>query len=91
MEFPTIHTNFWDAVFAIPVIIIITQLIKVVFNIPKKYVPWIALLLGFAISIFISHKHHIIAGLFMGYFYGYGAIGTYASLKTSLISFRRNN
>lgn len=91
MDFPTIHTNFWDAVIAIPVIMIITQLIKVAFKVRKKFVPLIALLLGLGISIFISHRHHLIAGLFMGYFYGYGAIGSYASLKTAIIAFRRNS
>lgn len=91
MDFPTIHTNFWDAVIAIPLIIIITQLIKVIFKIPKKFVPLTALLLGLGISIFISHRHDLIAGIFMGYFYSYGAIGSYASLKTSIITFRRKN
>ncbi|MEH7123215.1 hypothetical protein V7122_13910 [Bacillus sp. JJ1532] len=90
MDFPTIHTNFWDAVIAIPSIIIITQLIKIFFKTPKKFVPLIAILLGFGISIFISHKNNLLAGLFMGYFYGYAAIGSYASLKTSLIAFRKN-
>ncbi|WP_066288055.1 hypothetical protein [Bacillus sp. FJAT-29937] len=91
MDFPTIHTNFWDAVVAIPIIIIITQLIKIFFKTPKKFVPLIAILLGLGISIFISHRHNLIAGLFMGYFYGYAAIGSYAALKTSLIAFRNNN
>jgi hypothetical protein len=27
MDFPTIHTNFWDAVIAVPLVIILTQLI----------------------------------------------------------------
>ena len=28
MDFPTIHTNFWDAVIAVPSVMIITQIIK---------------------------------------------------------------
>ncbi|KAB2330186.1 hypothetical protein F7731_20600 [Cytobacillus depressus] len=89
MDFPTIHTNFWDAVIAIPAIMIITQVIKVVFKIPKKFVPLVAIFLGYGISIFISHRYHLFAGIFMGYLYGYAAIGTYASLKTSLLAFRK--
>ncbi|MDQ1002952.1 hypothetical protein QFZ28_003352 [Neobacillus niacini] len=88
MDFPTIHTNFWDAVIAVPLVMVITQLIKVFLKVKKKYVPTIALILGLSISIFISHRHHFFAGLFMGWFYGYAAIGSYASLKTTLLAFR---
>jgi hypothetical protein len=88
VDFPTIHTNFWDAVIAVPLVMVITQLIKVFLKVKKKYVPTIALILGLSISIFISHRHHFFAGLFMGWFYGYAAIGSYASLKTTLLAFR---
>ncbi|RDI43215.1 hypothetical protein [Falsibacillus pallidus] len=88
MTFPIIHTNFWDAVLAIPVIMILTQFIKLAGKLPKSYVPALALLLGIIISVFYSHKGHLISGLFMGYFYGYAAIGSYASLKTTILSFR---
>ncbi|MEK5147030.1 hypothetical protein SAMN05421670_0815 [Psychrobacillus psychrotolerans] len=91
MNFPTIHTNFWDAVIAIPVIIIITQIIKILFRVQSKYVPLTALILGLLISVFISHRHHFIAGLFMGWFYGYAAIGNYASLKTAILSYRNKH
>ncbi|MGE7977342.1 hypothetical protein [Psychrobacillus sp. NPDC093200] len=89
MNFPIIHTNFWDAVIAIPVIIIITQIIKIIFRTQSKYVPLVALLLGLLISVFISHRHHLIAGLFMGWFYGYAAIGNYSALKASLMAYRK--
>lgn len=88
MDFPTIHTNFWDAVIAIPVIILLTQLIKVFFKPRSFLVPNIAVLLGLFISIFISHRGHPVTGIFMGFFYGYAAIGNYASLKTSVLAFR---
>lgn len=35
MDFPTIHTNFWDAVIGVPVVLIVTQLIKWLFH-PKS-------------------------------------------------------
>ena len=88
LDFPTIKTNLWDAIFAIPIIILLTQLIKVYFKLPKWFVPTIALLFGLGISIFISHKHNTFGGIFMGWFYGYAAIGSYASLKTNIIAFR---
>jgi hypothetical protein len=90
VDFPTIHTNFWDAVIAVPTVMIITQLLKIFLKMPKKFVPFVALLLGFFISIFISHSGNLVAGVFMGYFYGYGAIGSYASLKTSILTFRKD-
>lgn len=88
MDFPTIHTNFWDAVIAVPIVLVVTQLIKVFLKAPKKFVPTIALILGLFISIFISHRHNLLAGIFMGWFYGYAAIGSYAQLKTFFISLR---
>ena len=89
MEFPTIHTNFWDAVIAIPVIIILTQLIKISLKPPAFLIPNIAVILGLLISIFISHKGHLATGVFMGFFYGYAAVGNYSSLKTSVLAYRR--
>lgn len=87
--FPVIHTNFWDAVIAVPAVLIITQLIKVFLHVQPKYVPAIALAIGLIISIFISHKHNLIAGIFMGFFYGYAAISNFAALKTTINSFKR--
>ncbi|WP_453991528.1 hypothetical protein [Bacillus nitroreducens] len=88
MDFPTIHTNVWDAVIAVPVVLVVTQLIKSLLKVPKKYIPTIATILGLGISIFISHRHNLAAGIFMGWFYGSAAIGSYASLKTSILAFR---
>ncbi|MEO4053347.1 hypothetical protein [Solibacillus sp. CAU 1738] len=87
--FPVIHTNFWDAIIAIPVIMIITQLLKIFFRIKPYWVPPIALIIGLIISIFISHRHNLLAGIFMGWFYGYAAIGSYASLKTAFKAYRQ--
>lgn len=87
MEFPIIHTNFWDGVIAVPLIVILTQFFKL-FPIPRKYFPTIASIIGFSISIFYSHRHNLSAGLFMGSFYSAAAVGTYASLKTSWIAFK---
>jgi hypothetical protein len=88
MDFPTIHTNFWDAVIAVPLVLIVTQLIKVFLHVPKKFIPYIALVVGLLISVLFSHRHSFIAGIFMGWFYGYAAIGSYSSLKTTVIAFR---
>jgi len=88
-HFPTIHTNFWDAVIAVPIVMIITQLLKTFFKIKPAWVPTIALILGLLISVFISHRHNLLAGIFMGWFYGYSAIGSYASFKTTINAYRQ--
>ena len=90
-HFPLIHTNFWDAVVAVPVVMIITQLIKKMCHIKPFWVPSIALIIGLLISIFISHRHNLLAGLFMGWFYGYAAIGSYASLKLLILPINKRN
>ena len=36
MDFPIIHTNFWDAVTAVPIILIVTQIIKIFLKVPKS-------------------------------------------------------
>jgi hypothetical protein len=87
MDFHVIHTNFWDGVIAVPLIVVLTQCFKI-FPIPRIYFPTIASLLGFLISIFISHRGDLWAGIFMGGFYGTAAIGVYASLKTSFNYYR---
>ena len=60
MDFPTIHTNFWDAVIAVPSVMIITQMIKMFLKVQKKYIPTIALIIGLIISIFISHRNPLL-------------------------------
>lgn len=84
--FPIIHTNFWDAVIAVPIVVIITQVIKIFLPIKRIYIPSIANLIGLFISIFFSHKGNLSAGIFMGFFYGNAAVGVYSSIKTTLTS-----
>lgn len=56
MDFPIIHTNFWDAVTAVPIILIVTQIIKIFLKVPKKYVPSIAIALALGLIISVLHK-----------------------------------
>lgn len=86
--FPIIHTNFWDALIAVPFVIIATELLKKIFKIRKAWVPTVANLIGLIISIFIAHPHNLWAGFFMGFFYGNAAVGVYSSLKTQILAFR---
>lgn len=90
MRFPDIHTNFWDAVIAVPLVVVLTQILKI-FPIPRKYFPTIATVIGFVISVFFSHRGDLSAGLFMGGFYGTAAVGLYSSLKTAWISYHKTH
>ncbi|MEK4487784.1 hypothetical protein MHH81_19955 [Psychrobacillus sp. FSL H8-0484] len=87
-EFPIIHTNIWDSIWAVPVIIILTEIFKKILPIRPQYVSTVATIIGLVISIFISHPHNLPAGIFMGFFYSGAAVGLYASLKTSLRAYR---
>ncbi|WP_027399013.1 hypothetical protein [Anaerovorax odorimutans] len=85
--FPIIQTNFWDAIIAIPIVVIATQVIKLLFHVPGIFVPTIANLIGLIISIFFAHRGNLSAGIFMFFFYGNAAVGVYSSIKTSLITY----
>ncbi|WHY71078.1 hypothetical protein [Fictibacillus enclensis] len=86
--FPVIHTNFWDGVLAVPLVLLLTQIIKWITPVPKALIPSVALLLGLLLSILYSHRHHLIAGVFMGFFYGYAAIGSHSASKNSWHAFK---
>ncbi len=88
-NFPTIHTNFWDAVIAVPLVLILTQIIKALLPIPRTLIPTVASVIGLMISIFFAHKGNIGAGIFMGFFYGNAAVGVFSSLKISWIALKR--
>ena len=90
MDLPVIHTNIWDAIYAIPSVMIVIQILKLWLDIPKPVVPYLALLIGLLISVFISHKHDMHAGIFMGIFYGLSAIGNFSSLRATYIWYKKN-
>ncbi|MBS4198493.1 hypothetical protein KHA93_02380 [Bacillus sp. FJAT-49732] len=89
-HFPIIHTNFWDAVIAVPLVVIVTQIIKIFLRVPRFLVPTIATILGLIFSIFIAHKYNFWGAVFMGFFYGNAAVGVYAGLKTSINAYRKS-
>jgi hypothetical protein len=88
-SFPTIHTNFWDAVIAVPVVVIVTQIIKTYIPIPRSFIPSVSSIVGLIISIFFAHKGNLSAGIFMGFFYGNAAVGVFSSMKIAWISYKK--
>ena len=88
-EFPTIHTNIWDAVWAIPVILIVIILFYIFLKLPETWFSTVATVTGLILSIFISHPGHLAAGIFMGLFYGAAATGTIYSIKLWVEAYRK--
>lgn len=87
--FPVIHTNIWDAVWAVPVTMLVIQILKIVLDIRKVRVPLLATIVGLLLSIFIAHPKDLSAGVFMGLFYGNAAIGLYESIKITISDYRK--
>lgn len=88
-EFPTIHTNIWDAVWAIPVILMVIILFYILLKLPETWFSTVATVTGLILSIFISHPGNLAAGIFMGFFYGGAATGTIYSMKLWFIAYRK--
>ena len=88
-EFPIIHTNIWDAFWAIPVILLVMLLLKLFFKLPESWYSTAATVTGLLLSIFISHPGNLAAGIFMGFFYGGAASGTIYSIKVWFIAYRK--
>jgi hypothetical protein len=89
-QFPVIHTNIWDAFWAIPVIVIVVIAIKAFFKLSTAWLSTVATVLGLFISIFISHPGNLAAGIFMGFFYGGAALGSIYSLRNSFVAYRES-
>lgn len=87
-HFPIIHTNFWDAIIAVPTVIIVTEILKILLPIPRALVPTVATIIGLMFAFFIAHRFNFWGAVFMGFFYGNAAVGVYASCKTAWQTFR---
>ena len=86
-EFPNIHTNIWDALWASPAILLGILLLRVLLKLPEWF-STAATIIGLILSIFISHPGNVPAGIFMGIFYGGAASGTIYSMKVWYTSYR---
>lgn len=88
-ELPLIHTNIWDAFWAIPAILLGIVLLKFLFKLPESWYSTAATIIGLILSIFISHPGNLPAGIFMGLFYGGAASGTIYSVKVWYMGYRK--
>jgi energy-coupling factor transporter transmembrane protein EcfT len=87
-EFPLIHTNVWDAFWAIPVILFFLLIAKFLMKVPTSWLSTVATVVALFISIFISHPGNLSAGIFMGFFYSGAALGFIYSTEKSIEAFR---
>ncbi|OOE12619.1 hypothetical protein [Fictibacillus arsenicus] len=88
MEFPFIHTNFWDGLIAVPAIIVLIEILKIFLPSISALIPVIANLIGLVISIFIAHPHSLWTGIVMGIVYGIAAVGAYAAFAAFIHTYR---
>jgi len=88
-EFPVIHTNIWDVFLAVPIILLVVILLRVLFKLPEVWFSTVATVTGLTLSIFISHRVDFAAGTFMGFYYGAAAVGTIYSAKLTFMAYRR--
>ena len=88
-EFPVIHTNIWDAFWAVPTILLVVILLKVFLKLRETWFSTAATVTGLILSVFISHPDNLTAGIFMGFFYGSASAGTIYSAKLSFIAYRK--
>ena len=88
-EFPVIHTNIWDGLWAVPAILLGIVLLRLFFKLPESWFSTAATIIGLLLSIFISHRGNLFAGIFMGLFYGGAASGTIYSIKVWYKAYRR--
>lgn len=88
-EFPIIHTNIWDAVWAVPVVLLIVLMAHWLLKVPESWISTVSTVFALLLSIFITHRGDLAAGIFMGLFYSGAAMGTVYSLKQSYLAFRK--
>lgn len=89
-EYPVIHTNIWDAFWAVPVVLLIVLAAKWLFGVKSSWLSTVATVTALILSIFISHRGNLAAGIFMGFFYSGAAIGVIYSMKQSYLAYRAN-
>ncbi|ARJ39209.1 hypothetical protein CSV71_15130 [Sporosarcina sp. P21c] len=88
-EFPVIQTNVWDAIWGVPVVLVVVLIVKWIFKVSLSWLSTVATVVALAISIFISHPKNLSAGIFMGIFYSGAAMGIIYSTKQSFHAYRK--
>ena len=79
----------------VPIIIALTQMVKMMGFVPDKYAPFISILFGIVISFLFAHESRDwSANILAGILFGLAASGLYSGIKTSAHAIKhdkRNN
>ncbi|MFP3885704.1 hypothetical protein U8V97_09525 [Priestia filamentosa] len=69
-EFPLVYTNVWDGIIAVPLVLILVQVLKILFSIKGSYIPTLSTVIGLIISVFlvilIAYQQEYLWVFFMG-------------------------
>ncbi|MCG7343736.1 hypothetical protein MHZ92_06300 [Sporosarcina sp. ACRSL] len=87
-ETPVIHTNMWDALWAVPVVLLVVLIAKWLFRVRSSWLSTVSTVAALLLSIFVSHRGDLSAGIFMGFFYSGAAMGVIYSIKQSFLAYR---
>jgi hypothetical protein len=74
----------------VPIVVALTQVIKMIDWVNPKYMPFVAILNGIVVSFLMSHDYmNISANILAGVLFGLAGSGLYAGLKASAVAFRK--
>jgi hypothetical protein len=74
----------------VPIVVALTQMIKVTGFINEKYMPFVAIAMGILVSFLFAHESRDwSANILAGILFGLAGSGLYSGLKASAVAFRQ--
>jgi ABC-type uncharacterized transport system permease subunit len=74
----------------VPVVVALTQMIKMTGFISEKYMPFVAIAMGILVSFLFAHESRDwSANILAGILFGLAGSGLYSGLKASAVAFRQ--
>lgn len=89
-DLPIIHTNIWDAIWGVPLVLILVLAAKWFLRMPPSWLGTLSTVLALILSIFISHPGDLSAGIFMGLFYSGAVMGIIYTTKQTFLAYRNH-
>lgn len=74
----------------VPIVVALTQMVKMTNWVNPKYMPFVAILMGILVSFLMSHEiWDWTANILAGILFGLAGSGLYSGLKASAVAFRQ--
>jgi len=74
----------------VPIVVALTQIVKMTGYVNDKYMPFVAILMGVLVSFLFAHdSRDWSANVLAGILFGLAGSGLYSGLKASAIAFRQ--